>query len=69
MTASTEIRLQIDERLAQELEARLAAGEFSDMTGMINEMIRYYVDRHQVADWEDYVRSEIAWSRRATGTS
>ena len=34
---------------------------------LVAEAVRYYLARHRPEDWEEYVKQEVAWSRRHAG--
>jgi Arc/MetJ-type ribon-helix-helix transcriptional regulator len=58
---------QLPEELRAEIERRVAEGEFRSATALVEEAIRYYLERHRPEDWERYVRKDVEWSRRNAG--
>lgn len=61
------LHIEIPENLRQEIEARVRHGEFHDATALVSEAVRYYLQRHTQADWDEYVRQEVGWSCRHSG--
>ena len=53
--------------LRSAIEERVKAGEFASAEELVAEAVRYYLARHRPEDWEEYVRKEVAWSRRHAG--
>ena len=57
----------LPEELHAAIDARVSAGEFASADEFVAEAVRYYLERHRPGDWEEYVRKEVAWSRRHAG--
>ncbi|MPY89552.1 MAG: hypothetical protein GEU99_16700 [Luteitalea sp.] len=62
-----EIQVQVPEELESALRDHIAAGEFADASALVAEAVRYYLDRHPLEAWQEYVRQEIEWSRQHAG--
>jgi Arc/MetJ-type ribon-helix-helix transcriptional regulator len=58
---------QLPDELREEIQRRVAEGEFPSATALVAEAIRYYFERHRPEDWEEYVRKDVEWSRRNAG--
>ena len=56
--------MSIDQRLMEEIERRVARGEWSSLSEFVENAVRYYIERHSDEDWKEYVEKEVAWSRR-----
>jgi Arc/MetJ-type ribon-helix-helix transcriptional regulator len=61
------ITLDVPDSLLDEVRSRVESGEFSDAGAVATEALRYYFERHRPEDWDEYVRKEVAWSRRRAG--
>lgn len=59
--------VDLPDELATQLQERVSSGEFESATDLVAEALRYYFERHRTEDWEEYVRKEVAWSRRHAG--
>ena len=61
------VALDIPDSDLAEVRRRVKAGEFADEAELVAEALRYYLQRHRPEDWDEYVRKEVAWSRRDAG--
>jgi Arc/MetJ-type ribon-helix-helix transcriptional regulator len=61
------LTFEIPDSLLAEIRQRVENGEFLNDSAVTSEALRYYFDRHRPEDWDDYVRKEVAWSRRRAG--
>ncbi|MBW1811723.1 MAG: hypothetical protein JRJ87_26275 [Deltaproteobacteria bacterium] len=51
--------VEVPERLAAEIEARLARGEFKTEAELFEAALRYYFERNTAEAWAEYVKEEI----------
>ncbi|MBI4704380.1 MAG: hypothetical protein HY744_25020 [Deltaproteobacteria bacterium] len=61
------MRIRPEDEVRQEVERRLADGEFRDASELVAAAIKYYCERHARREWEQYVHQDVAWSRRHAG--
>jgi Arc/MetJ-type ribon-helix-helix transcriptional regulator len=59
------VEIEFADALLDEIRRCVQAGDFQ--AEFVREGLRYYLDRHREEDWEEYVRKEVAWSRRHAG--
>jgi Arc/MetJ-type ribon-helix-helix transcriptional regulator len=66
MTAPKEA-VALPPELRAAIDERVSAGDFASAEELVAEAVRYYLARHRPEDWEEYVKQEVAWSRRHAG--
>lgn len=63
------INIELPDKLAQELDAMIQAGWFSDEAEVVRMALLEFVRRHRLELLERFQREDIAWALKQKGTT